>query len=310
VANIFKARQIKTGEIVAIKLEKADSRKNYQRNHVERIIERLGDNNRVIKIFDFGTVNIQGNQQQYIVMEFFDGKNLKQFIDSGDIRNLTFDQLLGILINITEAVAHFHNKGLRHTDVAIHNFMVDENLNVKLVDYDIPYTLSFTYKDVYSLKRVLSQLLMQTSQKNVILDEQKALELWFESPTLEKMEFMSNFVSFIQKTFKNPIKYRRTPGIITKLKEFMTQYETQIDNSMMSRQKQTKGGIDFNPSNLELQIEGERRDLLPNQIPQDVEQMNIQGFYPVIFSITPVTNIPLILGVNREQENEQLSSLP
>ncbi len=30
---------------------------------------------------------------------------------------------------------------------------------------------------------------------------------------------------------------------------------------------------------------------------QPIEQMNIEGFIPVIINITPVTNLPLLLGL-------------
>ena len=60
----------------------------------------------------------------------------------------------------------------------------------------------------------------------------------------------------------------------------------------------TVGGIDLNPSSMELNI---RRD--GNGIPlpvhqQPIENLNIQGFVPIIINIRPLTNLPLLLGLN------------
>jgi len=60
--------------------------------------------------------------------------------------------------------------------------------------------------------------------------------------------------------------------------------------------KANKGGIDLNPALLDLQIRyDDNGQLLPlNQ--QPLMQMKIEGFIPVIINVTPVYNLPLLLG--------------
>ena len=62
------------------------------------------------------------------------------------------------------------------------------------------------------------------------------------------------------------------------------------------RARDAVGGIDLNPAMLSLQI---RRD--GNGIPlpieeQPLENMEIRGFVPVIINITPVPNLPALIG--------------
>ena len=59
----------------------------------------------------------------------------------------------------------------------------------------------------------------------------------------------------------------------------------------------TKGGIDLNPALLDLQI---RRDGngVPLPLPmQPIQDMHIEGFLPIIINVTPITNLPLLLGL-------------
>ncbi len=59
-----------------------------------------------------------------------------------------------------------------------------------------------------------------------------------------------------------------------------------------------EGGIDFTPQNLNLQTQGEGIQIPQLNIdPAELEHMDIEGFSPIIYGITPVTNLPLLIGV-------------
>jgi len=67
------------------------------------------------------------------------------------------------------------------------------------------------------------------------------------------------------------------------------------------------GGINLDPSQMQLETTGTASMF---DIPLDAESLeniNIEGFVPVIFSITPITNLPLIMGSKEEKEVEELS---
>ena len=62
------------------------------------------------------------------------------------------------------------------------------------------------------------------------------------------------------------------------------------------------GGIDFNPAGLNIQEQG--TDIKINVPAIDIkifENMNINGFTPVIIQIVPITNLPLILGIQTKE---------
>jgi len=68
----------------------------------------------------------------------------------------------------------------------------------------------------------------------------------------------------------------------------------------------TKGGIDFNPELLDLQIKRDGHGVpLPLEF-QPVENMNIEGIFPVIINIMPVT-VPMLLGLVGEASSEPLA---
>jgi len=65
------------------------------------------------------------------------------------------------------------------------------------------------------------------------------------------------------------------------------------------------GGIDLNPSLMDLQIKRDGNGIpLPMRL-QPVEVLDIEGFVPVIINVIPVSNVPLLLGFDLPQEDEQ-----
>ncbi len=66
------------------------------------------------------------------------------------------------------------------------------------------------------------------------------------------------------------------------------------------------GGIDFNPNSFDLGIQGQGFDYNAPIDPQLLESLissPIGGFIPVIINITPIINLPQLLGLNGDREN-------
>jgi ADP-ribose pyrophosphatase YjhB (NUDIX family) len=82
------------------------------------------------------------------------------------------------------------------------------------------------------------------------------------------------------------------------------------DAAMLGRESsENVGGIDLNPANMNLRI---RRDDLGQPLPfsaQPVEDIRIEGLVPVIINITPITNLPLLLGAADAAAPEKITSL-
>jgi len=69
------------------------------------------------------------------------------------------------------------------------------------------------------------------------------------------------------------------------------------------------GGIDFNPNNIDLKTKGSGVKI---QFPTTFIKGSIKpvdGLRPVIINISPVINIPMILGDNELEEDQKLSYL-
>jgi len=66
---------------------------------------------------------------------------------------------------------------------------------------------------------------------------------------------------------------------------------------------QTPGGIDLNPNNLDLNVQGNEIKMnLSN--PQILNNISVDGFIPVIINVAPITNIPLLIGELKEEADE------
>ena len=78
----------------------------------------------------------------------------------------------------------------------------------------------------------------------------------------------------------------RSQGVVT------DEDDTQLGSSPI----QNPGGIDFNPDYLNIESQGNKVEMpIPNNS-QQFQNIEIKGLVPFIFNITPITNIPIILG--------------
>ncbi len=78
------------------------------------------------------------------------------------------------------------------------------------------------------------------------------------------------------------------------------------DHSMLGTDKANPlGGIDFNPENLNINVQNKSDAIQFHFDPDKYKNMNINGLYPVIINMTPVTNIPLLLGQTSPTTNHQ-----
>ncbi len=74
--------------------------------------------------------------------------------------------------------------------------------------------------------------------------------------------------------------------------------ERQNNTSLSVGSKMDKGGIDLNPSNLDLQTKGDETQCNLPTDPAQLEKFDIPGLYPVILNMAPVGSLPLWLGLD------------
>jgi serine/threonine-protein kinase len=88
-------------------------------------------NPHIVGIYDVG----QDDSFYYIVLEYVEGKTLKEHIDEN--APLSQAQVLDIAMQITEGLKHAHRHGVIHRDIKPHNILITRDGQVKVTDFGI-----------------------------------------------------------------------------------------------------------------------------------------------------------------------------
>ena len=132
--------------LVALKVIRPgmDTREVIARFESERQALAVMDHPNIAQIFDAGTSD---KGRPYFAMELVHGQPLTEYCDE---RRLTLAQRLALVINVCDAIAHAHQKGVVHRDLKPSNIMVaehDGNALVKVIDFGIAKAVDATLSD-------------------------------------------------------------------------------------------------------------------------------------------------------------------
>jgi len=131
-ASIYRATDLRDDRSVALKIPHPDMEADpilFDRFKREAAIgERLNHPN-VMRVFG-------GDKRSriYMVMEWCDGRLLRKILDQGRI---TKECAIRIAEEVLKALDYIHSNGVVHRDLKPENIMVDENDNIKLIDFGI-----------------------------------------------------------------------------------------------------------------------------------------------------------------------------
>jgi len=131
-STVYKAERVPDGEIVAIKIldrSIAHAAGNVQRFTREGELVSWVDSPFVVKVFEQGLTNRFG----YIVMEYFEGGDLKQRIAQG----MAPDEALEYLYNIARALQATHEVGVVHRDLKPANVMFRRDGTMALMNFGV-----------------------------------------------------------------------------------------------------------------------------------------------------------------------------
>jgi serine/threonine-protein kinase len=132
-ASIYRATDLDTGRTVAIKIPHPEMEADpvfFDRFRREEDIGKKLDHPGVMKVFGD---NHRG--QIYMVMEWVDGKLLRQILNTE--KKLPPERAVKIALGIADALAYIHSHGVVHRDLKPENIMVDPEDRVKLIDFGI-----------------------------------------------------------------------------------------------------------------------------------------------------------------------------
>src|SRR5687767_5081489 len=136
-ATVYKGKQISLDRIVAIKVlpkRMSDNAEFVDRFYKEgKAAAKLSHNN-IVQAIDVGS---SPEGYHYFVMEFVEGKTLYDYMQPppvGEGRNFSEKEALDITIQIAEALAHAHRRGLIHRDVKPKNIILTPQGVAKLTD--------------------------------------------------------------------------------------------------------------------------------------------------------------------------------
>ncbi len=138
--TVYKAVDQKLGRTVVIKIlptELTVKESNLKRFEREARLASALDHPNICTIFDLDEVN----GLHYITMQHVEGRNVRQLVNG---RPLELESALRIAIQVTDALAAAHARGIIHRDIKSGNVMVTEQGQVKILDFGLAKLLDET----------------------------------------------------------------------------------------------------------------------------------------------------------------------
>ena len=140
-ANVYLAEDTILERKVAIKVLRGDlsnDEKFIRRFKREALsVSNLSHPN-IVEVYDVGEED--GNY--YIVMEYIEGKTLKQLLQKRGA--LTLTEVIDIMSQLTDGLAHAHEAYIIHRDIKPQNIMIEDNGRIKITDFGIAMALNST----------------------------------------------------------------------------------------------------------------------------------------------------------------------
>ena len=140
-AKVYLARDLILDRDVAVKVLKYDFQDNneaIQRFQREAMAASQLLHHNIVEVYDVD----QEDGQQYIVMEYVKGTDLKQYIK--DNAPITLELVVSIMSQILSAIELAHKHHLIHRDIKPQNILITENNQVKITDFGIAIAVTDT----------------------------------------------------------------------------------------------------------------------------------------------------------------------
>ncbi len=140
-ANVYLAYDTILDRNVAVKVLRGDlanDEKFVRRFQREALSASSLSHPNIVEVYDVG----EDNGEYYIVMEYIEGKQLKELLKKRG--KLTTSEVIDIMLQITDGLSVAHDSYIIHRDIKPQNIMILENGLVKITDFGIAMALNST----------------------------------------------------------------------------------------------------------------------------------------------------------------------
>jgi len=148
--TVYKAVDTKLDRTVVIKVLPADlttKTANFKRFEREAQLCSQLDHPNICTIYDFS----EANGTFYIAMQYVKGKNVRQLVGG---HPLELRSALSIAIQVCDALAYTHSRGIIHRDIKAGNIMVTESGQAKILDFGLAKLIQDEYAHVPGVDRM------------------------------------------------------------------------------------------------------------------------------------------------------------
>src|SRR6185503_7321297 len=138
--TVYKATDQKLGRTVVVKVLPAEltvKEANLKRFEREARLASSLDHPNICTIFDMD----EANGLHFIAMQYVEGRNVRQLCNG---RPLELESALRIAIQVADALAVAHARGIIHRDIKSGNVMVTDSGQVKILDFGLAKLLDET----------------------------------------------------------------------------------------------------------------------------------------------------------------------
>lgn len=119
-----------------------------EQNRITReidVLKKVQGKNLIHYHEEFYFENEFGVTEYVIIMEYFEGETLRKYLQ----KDINVDILVKIFISILQGVRDLHNtifekEGIIHRDLKPDNIMIDDELNIKIIDYGLSKIIDFS----------------------------------------------------------------------------------------------------------------------------------------------------------------------
>ena len=140
-ANVYLEHDTILDRNVAVKVLRGDlanDEKFVRRFQREALSASSLSHPNIVEMYDVG----EDDGQYYIVMEYVDGKTLKQVLKSRG--HLSITEVVDIMLQLTDGMAHAHDAYIIHRDIKPQNIMILSNGMIKITDFGVATALNST----------------------------------------------------------------------------------------------------------------------------------------------------------------------